>query len=131
MTDARTTGRVNDPAEPSAGSFGPNAWLVEDMYDRFLLEPSSVGESWREFFTGYRPGPLPAARVAPEAPPTDNGLAQAPATDNGLAQAPVAPAPTAPAPAANGGARAAIDASSAPVEAIPAANGTPPAVLEA
>ena len=26
----------------SGGSFGPNAWLVDDMYDRFLADPDSV-----------------------------------------------------------------------------------------
>src|SRR5580658_9681367 len=123
MTDARTTGRVGDPPEPSAGSFGPNAWLVEDMYDRFLLNPSSVGESWREFFAGYRPGPLPASRVAADAPPAANG-AQA------SSAAPVSE-PHPPTAEPNGAARAAIDASSAPVEATPSANGTPPAALEA
>jgi 2-oxoglutarate decarboxylase len=39
-----------------SGSFGPNAWLVEDMYERFWTDPSSVSESWREFFADYRPG---------------------------------------------------------------------------
>ncbi|HEY6428856.1 MAG TPA: hypothetical protein VIX84_16655, partial [Acidimicrobiales bacterium] len=41
------------------GSFGPNAWLVDDMYDRFLADPGSVSESWREFFADYRPAPVP------------------------------------------------------------------------
>src|ERR1039457_7271951 len=42
------------------GSFGPNAWLVDDMYDRFLVDPTSVSDSWREFFADYRPAPVPA-----------------------------------------------------------------------
>ena len=29
----------------SGGSFGPNAWLVDDMYDRFLADPH-YGEAW-------------------------------------------------------------------------------------
>ena len=44
----------------TGGSFGPNAWLVDDMYDRYLADPESVGESWREFFADYRPAPVPA-----------------------------------------------------------------------
>jgi 2-oxoglutarate dehydrogenase E1 component len=54
-----------------AGSFGPNAWLVEDMYDRYRADPGSVSESWREFFADYRPagGPLaPPTASAPTAP---------------------------------------------------------------
>ncbi|HYX44534.1 MAG TPA: multifunctional oxoglutarate decarboxylase/oxoglutarate dehydrogenase thiamine pyrophosphate-binding subunit/dihydrolipoyllysine-residue succinyltransferase subunit, partial [Acidimicrobiales bacterium] len=30
-----------------------NAWLVDDMYERYRQDPSSVGESWRDFFEGY------------------------------------------------------------------------------
>ena len=43
----------------SGGSFGPNAWLVDDMYDRFLADPDSVSDSWREFFADYRLSRLP------------------------------------------------------------------------
>ncbi len=45
---------------PSEGTFGPNAWLVDDMYDRYKADPGSVSESWRDFFADYRPTPLPA-----------------------------------------------------------------------
>ncbi|MFZ0666814.1 MAG: 2-oxo acid dehydrogenase subunit E2, partial [Acidimicrobiales bacterium] len=38
------------------GAFGPNAWLVDDMYDQFRKDPESVSESWREFFHDYVPG---------------------------------------------------------------------------
>ncbi len=45
------------------GSFGPNAWLVDDMYDRFLADPSSVAPSWQEFFADYQRSPLPPVAV--------------------------------------------------------------------
>ena len=48
----------------SKGSFGPNAWLVDDMYDRFLADPASVSASWREFFADYQRSPVPTV-VAP------------------------------------------------------------------
>src|ERR1700686_4868810 len=51
----------------AGGSFVPNAWLVDDMYDRFLADPSSVSESWREFFADYRPAPVPAPPPQPQA----------------------------------------------------------------
>ena len=65
----------------AGGSFGPNAWLVDDMYDRFLADPSSVSESWREFFADYRPAPVPAPPPQPQAPPrsTVPAVAAAPA----------------------------------------------------
>jgi multifunctional 2-oxoglutarate metabolism enzyme len=66
-------------SQVAPGSFGPNAWLVDDMYDRFLVDPTSVSESWREFFADYRAAPLPAPQAhasatgtppAPDSPPT-------------------------------------------------------------
>ncbi|MGH9129791.1 MAG: multifunctional oxoglutarate decarboxylase/oxoglutarate dehydrogenase thiamine pyrophosphate-binding subunit/dihydrolipoyllysine-residue succinyltransferase subunit [Acidimicrobiales bacterium] len=39
----------------AARSFGANAWLVDDMYEAFLADPTSVSQSWREFFADYRP----------------------------------------------------------------------------
>ncbi len=63
----------------AGGSFGPNAWLVDDMYDRFLADPDSVSESWREFFADYRPAPVPLpqsqATTADGAAPSANGSA--------------------------------------------------------
>ena len=52
--------------------FGANAWLVDEMYDRFRLDPQSVSETWQEFFSDYRQsGVQPEAAPAPvlHAPP--------------------------------------------------------------
>src|SRR5436305_809158 len=35
-------------------TFGPNAWLVDEMYDQYRADPSSVSESWRDFFADER-----------------------------------------------------------------------------
>ncbi|HEV3368723.1 MAG TPA: multifunctional oxoglutarate decarboxylase/oxoglutarate dehydrogenase thiamine pyrophosphate-binding subunit/dihydrolipoyllysine-residue succinyltransferase subunit [Acidimicrobiales bacterium] len=59
------------------GSFGPNAWLVDDMYDRFLVDPTSVSDSWREFFADYRPAPVPAPQSAPTPVPVSAPVAAA------------------------------------------------------
>ncbi len=40
---------------PESGSFGPNAGLVDEMYDQYKADPSSVSASWRDFFEDYRP----------------------------------------------------------------------------
>ncbi|MTK01024.1 multifunctional oxoglutarate decarboxylase/oxoglutarate dehydrogenase thiamine pyrophosphate-binding subunit/dihydrolipoyllysine-residue succinyltransferase subunit [Micromonospora sp. CP22] len=40
---------------PLAG-FGPNEWIVEEMYQRYLADPSSVDPAWHDFFADYRPG---------------------------------------------------------------------------
>src|SRR5437588_613592 len=36
-------------AEPDT-TFGPNAWLVDEMHEQYRADPSSVSESWRDFF---------------------------------------------------------------------------------
>jgi 2-oxoglutarate dehydrogenase E1 component len=42
-------------ADESAAAVGPNSWLVDEMYEQYLADPTSVSESWREFFDDYRP----------------------------------------------------------------------------
>ncbi|MFD6651731.1 multifunctional oxoglutarate decarboxylase/oxoglutarate dehydrogenase thiamine pyrophosphate-binding subunit/dihydrolipoyllysine-residue succinyltransferase subunit [Micromonospora chalcea] len=49
---------------PLAG-FGPNEWIVEEMYQRYLADPSSVDSAWHDFFADYRPAPG-AATPRPE-----------------------------------------------------------------
>ena len=54
-------------------ALGPNAWLVDEMYEQYLTDQSSVSESWREFFSDYRPatssGDGAAGPSSPPAPP--------------------------------------------------------------
>ncbi|MGH8839601.1 MAG: 2-oxoglutarate dehydrogenase E1 subunit family protein, partial [Jiangellaceae bacterium] len=55
------------PEEPPP-TFGPNAWLVDEMYDDYQRDPNSVSESWREFFADYKPSTTngtPIARPTP------------------------------------------------------------------
>ena len=79
--------------------FGPNAWLVEEMYEQFRSSPSSVSESWREFFEDYRPAvpetPAPAAMSTavataavstPTPPPAPAASAPGPAPTTPLAE---------------------------------------------
>ncbi|MHB8335486.1 MAG: multifunctional oxoglutarate decarboxylase/oxoglutarate dehydrogenase thiamine pyrophosphate-binding subunit/dihydrolipoyllysine-residue succinyltransferase subunit [Acidimicrobiales bacterium] len=69
-----TTPPSNPSSAPVKGSFGPNAWLVDDMFDRFLADPESVSSSWREFFADYQRSTVPtvasAVVSAPPAPST-------------------------------------------------------------
>ncbi len=51
------------PPEP----LGPNAWLVEEMYERYLSDPAAVSDSWQDFFADYRPPGR--TTVAPRQPP--------------------------------------------------------------
>src|SRR3954451_7477223 len=93
------------PVGQLAGEFGPNVGLVEEIYRQWLEDPSSVAESWQDFFADYTPR-LPADRGPAGrggnggGVPADAAAAPAP-TVNAPAPAPTAPAPapTAPAPA--------------------------------
>ena len=46
----------NTPANHFGGSFGPNEWLVDEMYEKYLADPNSVDTAWVEFFADYKPG---------------------------------------------------------------------------
>ncbi|HLI00467.1 MAG TPA: multifunctional oxoglutarate decarboxylase/oxoglutarate dehydrogenase thiamine pyrophosphate-binding subunit/dihydrolipoyllysine-residue succinyltransferase subunit [Acidimicrobiales bacterium] len=70
--------------------FGPNAWLVDEMYEQYRKDPTLVNAEWRDFFEGYRPGGVNLAR------PTLNPQAAA-ANAQAPAQAPDQGGPAAPA----------------------------------
>ncbi len=60
---------------------GPNAWLIDEMYEQYLTDPQTVSEPWRDFFTDYRAeAPHLAQPHAGPAPsvPTLPGIEQAP-----------------------------------------------------
>jgi 2-oxoglutarate dehydrogenase E1 component len=98
----------------TSASFGPNAWLVEEMYEQYRADPSSVGPSWQDFFANYRQPTVPrAAAMAVTEPgaavdgPAPAGNGPAPAGDGpapgGDGQAPAAqPRPARPAAIADG-----------------------------
>ena len=86
--------------ETRPSGFGPNEWLVDELYEQFLRDRSSVDPAWWEFFEGYAPTdhatvaaqsspPVPAARTV-SIPSTQ----PAPAAST----PPVTPEPTAPTP---------------------------------
>ena len=77
-------------------SFGPNAWLVDEMHDQYLEDPSSVSESWQEFFADYRKAGDRSVAGA-DADGTAPAPARfAPAPEPAAPAAPAAPAPAAP-----------------------------------
>ena len=84
----------------SSGAFGANAWLVEDMYEAYLADPSSVSESWAEFFADYRPltarePELVSPAAAVEAAEPAAAAVSAPPAASASAPAPTAVAVTA------------------------------------
>ncbi|HEY8093027.1 MAG TPA: hypothetical protein VID93_04570, partial [Acidimicrobiales bacterium] len=71
---------TNDPM----AAFGPNEWLVDELYQQYLQDKNSVDQAWWEFFQDYRPGEAAingAAAPAQAAPAKAAGQgASAPAT---------------------------------------------------
>ncbi|MGY1713800.1 multifunctional oxoglutarate decarboxylase/oxoglutarate dehydrogenase thiamine pyrophosphate-binding subunit/dihydrolipoyllysine-residue succinyltransferase subunit [Geodermatophilus sp. SYSU D01106] len=112
-------------ASSAVAGFGTNEWLVEEMYQQFLADPSSVDQAWHEFFADYRPGSPVAASDDREQAPAP-AQAAAPARPQAPAPAPAQASAQAAAPS-NGAARpaAADAAASAPTAAAPAAPATP------
>ncbi len=80
------------PSPSSVAGFGTNEWLVEEMYQQYLADPSTVDQAWHEFFADYRPGsPLGApdgsgagAAGSGGSPLSAVSSARSPASDTGL-----------------------------------------------
>ncbi|MFD8594071.1 multifunctional oxoglutarate decarboxylase/oxoglutarate dehydrogenase thiamine pyrophosphate-binding subunit/dihydrolipoyllysine-residue succinyltransferase subunit [Kitasatospora sp. NPDC059646] len=112
------------PSSASSTGFGPNEWLVDEIYQQYLQDPASVDRAWWDFFADYKPGTevTPVTQAA-----TPVGSQPAPVA------APVAAAPAAPAPAAPAAAPAPAQpaAAPAPLAAAPAAPPAPKAAAPA
>lgn len=100
--------------EKTAGEYGANEWLVDEMYEKYLADPDSVDRTWWPVLEHYRQVRTGATTESPE-----NGASTtAPAPPTAEAPAPEAPAaPAAPAPTAT--------ASEAAAPAAPAAEPAP------
>ncbi|MFD9957605.1 multifunctional oxoglutarate decarboxylase/oxoglutarate dehydrogenase thiamine pyrophosphate-binding subunit/dihydrolipoyllysine-residue succinyltransferase subunit [Amycolatopsis sp. NPDC058986] len=118
-----------------ASQFGPNEWLVEEMYDQFLADPSSVDAAWHDFFADFKPTQTAQAKADTarqtadaQAASTTNGQPTPPTTKavqnaESAAKQAAAPAPAAaPKPAAKPAAKTAPAAKPA---AKPATQGEP------
>jgi len=54
------------PKNPSSTGFGPNEWLVDEIYQQYLNNKNSVDPSWWEFFGDYSPTERASAKIASE-----------------------------------------------------------------
>ncbi|MGV1010129.1 MAG: multifunctional oxoglutarate decarboxylase/oxoglutarate dehydrogenase thiamine pyrophosphate-binding subunit/dihydrolipoyllysine-residue succinyltransferase subunit, partial [Dermatophilaceae bacterium] len=121
------------------GSFGPNEWLVDELYEQFLNDRNSVDRAWWDFFADYKPldatiggetsddGNGAAVTVEGETP-TSSAVTEAVATS--VAEAASQPAPPAPtADAVTTDADSAVAEKSAESAAADNVVATPPAGL--
>lgn len=93
--------------ETTAGEYGANEWLVDEMYQKYLADPDSVDKTWWPVLEHYRRAQTSDANAqaapaqtapAPEAPAA--AASAAPAAEAPAAEAPAHDAPAAPASAA-------------------------------
>ncbi|MEO7015971.1 MAG: 2-oxo acid dehydrogenase subunit E2, partial [Leifsonia sp.] len=78
----------------SSGEFGANEWLVDELYEQFIVDRNSVDKSWWPILESYRPTlkgdePNPPSPAEPTVPAPAEPTVPAPAE-------PTAPAPTEP-----------------------------------
>ncbi|WP_405552878.1 multifunctional oxoglutarate decarboxylase/oxoglutarate dehydrogenase thiamine pyrophosphate-binding subunit/dihydrolipoyllysine-residue succinyltransferase subunit [Streptomyces sp. NBC_01171] len=104
----------------AAAAFGPNEWLVDEIYQQYLQDPNSVDRAWWDFFADYKPG-APAASA-----PAGTAAAGAAGTTPTAPPAQAAPAPAAPAQAPAQAPAPAAKPAQAPAQA-PAAKAAPAA----
>jgi 2-oxoglutarate decarboxylase len=97
-----TQKRLPGTLTPGA-DFGPNEWLVDELYQRYQADPSSVDRAWWNFFADYRPEPSEFRRAQGGFEPGQSGAA--PGYTDGVAAPPSPgqrPASASPAPQAAG-----------------------------
>ena len=66
----------HSPVSTDDNSFGANQWLVEEMWQAYQKDPSSVDPAWHPYFEGHSghgapTSPPPAAAAAPPAAPAE------------------------------------------------------------
>ncbi|MEV4431530.1 multifunctional oxoglutarate decarboxylase/oxoglutarate dehydrogenase thiamine pyrophosphate-binding subunit/dihydrolipoyllysine-residue succinyltransferase subunit [Streptomyces sp. NPDC049555] len=106
-TSSISTDQAGQGKSP-ADVFGPNEWLVDEIYQQYLQDPNSVDRAWWDFFADYKPG-----------------TASAPPTQEVTGAAPAAPAAPGAAPAAGAGAATPAAPAAAQAATVPAAPAKP------
>ena len=97
-------------------TFGPNEWLVDELYESYLKDRNSVDKAWWDFFKDYEPGEATYGRdYAVKSNHTP--AAATPAQGNGAAPKAAPAAPADPAPAGQPATSAAKPAPAAPAAA--------------
>ena len=87
---------ANTPANHFGGSFGPNEWLVQEMYERYQSDPASVDKAWWDFFADFKGNSSLNGVVISPTPTSKPGTPPIPKSQIAKS-APAQPAPTPPA----------------------------------
>ncbi len=101
------TGEVSD----RLAEFGPNEWLVDEIYHQYLTDRSQVDPSWWDFFADYAPRDQ---AIGASSAPTPAAAAPTPAPATPAVTVVPTPAPATPVPSATPAAPATPPAGAAP-----------------
>lgn len=84
---------MSSESSRSVTDFGPNEWLVDELYSKYLEDPNSVDKAWWNFFADYKPESAAGAPTGDRTQKsTEPARAAAPATtDQGAAPPPTKP----------------------------------------
>ena len=107
-------------------AFGANQWLVDELYEQYLTDRTTVDPAWWDFFEDYRPRGLAGRTTTgtlPVAPPAAPAAPVASAATAPAAAGPVAAPPHAPAAATAPSATPEVPGT--PTASIPVAAATP------
>ncbi|HWO52465.1 MAG TPA: multifunctional oxoglutarate decarboxylase/oxoglutarate dehydrogenase thiamine pyrophosphate-binding subunit/dihydrolipoyllysine-residue succinyltransferase subunit, partial [Ornithinibacter sp.] len=120
------------PSSDPLTSFGPNEWLVDELYEQYTKDRNSVDRAWWDFFKDYTPGEAALGRDAAAAHRASGRAAARPTNGSGThapAKAPARAAAPAPAirPKAPAAPAAPAPAAPAPAPAAPAPDAAAPA----
>ncbi len=69
---SQVTGLASE--DGSSGEFGANEWLVDEMYERYIVDKNSVDQSWWPILESYHP--VQAGEASQAAAPTDTPEAE-------------------------------------------------------
>ncbi|MGO8977859.1 MAG: multifunctional oxoglutarate decarboxylase/oxoglutarate dehydrogenase thiamine pyrophosphate-binding subunit/dihydrolipoyllysine-residue succinyltransferase subunit [Streptosporangiaceae bacterium] len=95
------------PGRSGVTDFGPNEWLVDELYQRYQADPSSVDRAWWSFFADYHPRPAKGSDRSAGVTRTPPAASGPPAAGPRQAAPPGAAAPAAPTAAVQAGSQAA------------------------
>jgi 2-oxoglutarate dehydrogenase E1 component len=119
---------VTGVEDGASSEFGANEWLVDEMYEKYLVDKDSVEKTWWPILESYRPtleqgatDPTPTATIT--LPRAQEPAAQSPVVA-APASAPAAAAPSATAPSATAPSATAPSGSAQPTAAQPVARTT-------
>ena len=111
-----------------ASQFGPNEWLVDELYQQYLNDRNAVDPAWWEFFADYQPADLASPRgTDSHATPGSGGADGATGQPASAEPAPSTTSPSTTSPAPTGTHSGAPSGAGRPVPGPPRARQTTPA----